>query len=127
MLRVLLIDDTRAVHAFVRNLLAKSSEIEVVGVFDGAEALKLLEQDRRFDLVLLDWEMPLKTGPETLEEFNLRGITIPTMMMTTKNRPEDIERVLALGVVEYLMKPFTADILFEKIEFATGRAVKYVA
>ena len=55
------------------------------------------------------------------------GITIPTLMMTTKNKPEDIEKMIGLGVAEYLMKPFTIDILFDKIEFVSGKAFPYAA
>jgi DNA-binding response OmpR family regulator len=44
-------------------------------------------------------------------------VSPPVMMMTTKNLPEDIQKMLDMGVSEYLMKPFTSDILFEKISF----------
>lgn len=127
MFQILIIDDTKSVHAFVKSLLAKSSEVVVTSVFNGAEGLKLLESKKDFDLVLLDWEMPILDGPSTFEAFLKQGVKIPTVMMTTKNKPEEIEKMIMMGVSEYLMKPFTIDILFEKIEYASGRTLKYAA
>lgn len=48
-------------------------------------------------------------------------------MMTTKNSAEDIQTMLNLGVSEYLLKPFTAEILFQKITFVTGQELPYAA
>lgn len=127
MFKVLIVDDTKAVHAFVKTLLAKSPQILVTDVFDGQEAVDLLKKNQDFNLILLDWEMPILNGPSTFQEFLNMGIQIPTIMMTTKNAPEDIAKMLNMGVSEYLMKPFTIDILFEKIEFVSGQALPYAA
>ena len=127
MLKILIVDDTKSVHAFVKSLLSKASGIEVSSVFNGAEAVELLKNNSSFDLILLDWEMPILNGPDTFASFKSLGFQIPTIMMTTKNKPEDIERMLLMGVSEYLMKPFTIDILFEKIEFVTGLGISYAA
>lgn len=127
MIKILIVDDTKSVHAFLQNLLKKSTEVEYVSVFDGAQALDILQKKTDFDMILLDWEMPNLNGPETLAAFKRAGVNTPVMMMTTKNAPEDIARMLDRGAVEYLMKPFTADILFEKIEYVIGRPVAYAA
>ena len=71
--------------------------------------------------------MPNLNGPDALQEIKSLGINTPVLMMTSKNAPEDIARVLELGASEYLMKPFTVDILFEKMSFVLGRAVEYAA
>jgi two-component system chemotaxis response regulator CheY len=54
-------------------------------------------------------------------------VKIRTIMMTTKNDPGDIQMMFSLGVDEYLMKPFTLDILFQKIEWVSGRSFSYAA
>jgi len=126
-LNILVIDDTKSVHAFVRHLLQKSPEVTYSAVFNGAEGIELLKSGAKFDLILLDWEMPVLNGPDTFRQMKAMGITTPTIMMTTKNAPEDIEMMLGLGVAEYLMKPFTIDILFEKIEYVSGKHVPYAA
>lgn len=127
MFQILIIDDTRSVQAFVKSLLAKSPEFHVTSVYNGAEAIELLKTGKKFDLVFLDWEMPVLNGPETYAEMKKHGFDFHTIMMTTKNAPEDIEKMLNMGVNEYLMKPFTIDILFEKMEFVTGKSFSYAA
>ncbi len=119
--RFLIIDDTKSIHAFVRGLLGKSNlELEVVSVFNGKEAIDLLAKDSNFNLVLLDWEMPVMNGPETMLVLQGQFPAIPVMMMTTKNDPNDMMKMLTLGAKEYLLKPFTVDILFSKIESVIG-------
>ena len=125
MFNVLIVDDTRSVHAFLKELLSKSEGIAVESAFNGVEAIRTLQKNKNFDLILLDWEMPEMNGPDTVVELKRLGIQIPVMMMTTKNGADDITRMLILGVSEYLMKPFTIDILFEKMAFVTGRALNY--
>lgn len=127
MVQILIIDDTKSVHAFVKNLLSKSSEVETTGVFNGSEAMQLLTKENNFDLILLDWEMPVMNGPETLTALKKMNLQTPIIMMTTKNNPEDIAKMFGLGISEYLMKPFTVDILFEKMEFVLGKRIQYAA
>ncbi len=127
MLKILLVDDTKSVHAFVKSLLMKSNQIQTTSVFNGQEALELLKTQKTFDLILLDWEMPVLDGPSTFSAFKQLGIKIPTIMMTTRNSFEDISKMLNMGAAEYLMKPFTVDIIFEKINAVTGQDVAYVA
>lgn len=127
MLNVLVIDDTKSVHAFVRNMLQKAPQVNMTSVYNGREGLDLLNSGTSFDLIFLDWEMPILDGPSTFAEFKKQGIKIPTIMMTTKNTFEDISKMLGMGVSEYLMKPFTIDILFEKINSVTGQDVPYAA
>lgn len=127
MFRVLIVDDTKSIHTFVKSFLAKSAEVQTISVFDGQEAVELLKNQQDFDLILLDWEMARLNGPETFSQFIHMGIKIPTIMMTTKNSPDDISLMLNMGVSEYLLKPFTVDILFEKIEFVSGRLFSYAA
>ncbi len=122
MFEILIIDDTKSVHSFVKCLIARKLGLNTTSVFNGSEAIELLKTGKHFDAILLDWEMPIMDGPTTLENFKKVGIKIPTIMMTTKNDPDCIARMLGLGVSEYIIKPFTIDILFEKIEFVTGKA-----
>lgn len=123
-MKILLIDDTKSIHTFVKFLLTKAKGVETKSVFNGAEGVQALTGQETFDLVLLDWEMPVLSGPETLVKLRENGVTVPVIMMTTKNAPEDIIKALELGAREYIMKPFTDDILFEKIQMVTGKDIK---
>jgi two-component system, chemotaxis family, chemotaxis protein CheY len=124
MFKLLLVDDTKSVHAFVKELLRKRTDFLITDAFNGQEAINIIQSSESdFDLVLLDWEMPVKDGLDTLKNLRTMGSALPIIMMTTRNSPDDIAKILELGASEYLMKPFTADILFEKIEFALGKAI----
>ena len=121
-MRILVVDDTRTVHTFVRSI-TKGQSYEFEDVFNGAEALEFLKQDCKFDAIFLDWEMPVMAGPETLKELSQIYPQIPVIMMTTRNAFEDIAKMLELGAKEYMMKPFTIDILQEKLESVVGAEV----
>lgn len=126
-MRVLIVDDTKSIHTFVKLLLQGRPDVTAVSVYNGAEALCALEDSDKFDLILLDWEMPVLNGPETLRRLSLMENRVPIVMMTTKNDPEDIALAISLGAQEYLMKPFTQDILLEKISAVFDGAGRYVA
>jgi two-component system, chemotaxis family, chemotaxis protein CheY len=123
--RILIVDDSRSVHAYLKNCF-RTVEVELIDVYNGQEALDLFEkQSDLCDLVLLDWEMPVLDGPKTFEILRKR-ITVPVIMMTTKNLPSDIAQMLERGVAEYILKPFTPDILLEKVENVLGEGFSHV-
>jgi CheY-like chemotaxis protein len=127
MFKILLVDDTKAVHAFVKDLLKSAKDIQFTDAFNGAEALEIVKRGEKFDLVLLDWEMPVKTGPECLNDLKAMGFSSPIVMMTSKNSPDEIAHLLESGAAEYMLKPFTVDILKEKIEYVCGQVFPNVA
>lgn len=122
MIKVLIVDDTKTVHTFVKSL-CKDLLIEFHSVYNGQEAVDCLSDNNRFDLILLDWEMPIMNGPATLFNIKSMGLKCPVVMMTTKNSFENISEMLSQGASEYLMKPFTLDIFLEKVNYALGDEV----
>ncbi len=64
--------------------------------------------------------MPGLTGPEVLDQINTLGIKIPVIMLTSKNDMSDIASMLDKGASEYVLKPFTRDIILEKIAAVVG-------
>ena len=126
-MKILIVDDTKSVHSFVKAMLTKYPQVEFTDVFNGEEAMDFLKKSGEPHLILLDWEMPKKNGPQTLKELKSIGIKAPVIMMTTKNSPEDIQSMLEAGAIEYLLKPFTLDILLEKIAYATGIELTHAA
>ncbi|MGE3610411.1 MAG: response regulator transcription factor [Bacteriovoracaceae bacterium] len=114
MVKILIIDDSKAVHAFTKNCLTELGYLNIQQAFNGQEGISSL--DNSIDIILLDWEMPIKDGPSTLKEIRANGLTIPIIVMTTRNSVEDITFMLGLGANDYMMKPFTADILKGKME-----------
>jgi DNA-binding response OmpR family regulator len=113
--RVLSIDDSRAVHAFLDRSVV-GTDIDLVHAESGILGMEILKREGAgISLILLDWEMPGKSGPEVLAEIRASGSSVPVIMVTSKNDPSEIERMLKLGAIEYIMKPFTPDILLEKV------------
>lgn len=118
-LKILCIDDSKSVHAFLKQCLDSKLE-SLTSAYNGEEGLKIIASNKNFDIIFLDWEMPIKTGPETFQELKKSGNRIPVIMLTSKNNTEDVAQMLGMGVAEYIMKPFTQDIIFEKIEMVLG-------
>jgi len=127
MIKILMVDDSRAVHAFLRTCLT-TDVAQTTSVMNGQEGLDALAvEGAKYDLVLLDWEMPVLDGPSTVRELRARGVTTPVLVMTTRSAIEDITKTFELGATEYMFKPFTKDILLEKMGLALGRSVSDVA
>lgn len=122
-LKFLVVDDSRTVHAFMRACLQQAEgAVEMESAMDGAEAVEKLRArpPPPPDLIFLDWEMPRKNGPDTFHELRELGVQTPIIMLTSKSDIGDITRMLDAGVDEYVMKPFTADIILEKASAVLG-------
>jgi two-component system, chemotaxis family, chemotaxis protein CheY len=118
--KILCVDDSKSIHAFLQECLAPITET-IDHVYNGQEAVdKLKSNMSAFDLIILDWEMPVKDGPTTFKELKSLGLNTPVFMLTSKNDPVDILKMIEAGVAEYMMKPFTADIIIEKIQQVLG-------
>lgn len=112
---ILSIDDSKAVHAYLDTCF--SNKYELVHVFSAIEGIELIKSNpEKFSLILLDWEMPVMSGPEALVKIRESGNLVPIIMVTTKNDPSEIADMLNKGATEYVMKPFTPDIIVEKVE-----------
>lgn len=123
MSKILSIDDSKAVHAYLNDCFS-GSKIEVSHALSGEEGLKILSGPSKFDLILLDWEMPGLTGPEVLKEIMARQIQTPVVMLTSKNAVTEIADMLEKGAHDYIMKPFTPDIIISKVETILGVTVE---
>lgn len=120
-MKILIVDDSKAVHAYVKSLLSDKN-IDFSSAFDGEEGLDKIKQDK-FDLILLDIEMPKLTGHEVLDKVREFDEDLPIIMVTSRNKPSEIEKLINAGADEYVMKPFTQDILINKIEDTLEREI----
>lgn len=117
---ILSIDDSRAVHAFIDRSL-QGTGWKVIHAHSGKEGLdSLAASGGAVKLILLDWEMPDLSGPEVLKRIRAQGIETPVVMLTSKNTISDMQAVMDAGASEYIMKPFTPEILIEKIRATLG-------
>ena len=114
-MRVLIVDDSNSIAMIVTQMLEEAGHTSIRAK-DGKHAVEIVESDKEIDVILLDWNMPNMTGLEFLQwNFDNNIDDCPIVIMTTENKPENIRQALQLGASEYIMKPFTQDILISKI------------
>ena len=114
-MRALIVDDSRFVRGFLRGLLEEKG-IACAEAGDGQAGLDELRSNGGFDLVLIDWNMPVMNGYEMLTVLRAEGFhQIKVMMVTTEAENNFITRALDSGADEYLMKPFDEEALTEKL------------
>jgi two-component system chemotaxis response regulator CheY len=114
-MRALIVDDSRFVRGLLRGMLEERG-IACDEAADGRAALALLHGDLRFDMALVDWNMPVMNGLEMLRQLRADGFRdLKVMMVTTEAENDYIVRALEAGADEYLMKPFDDEALDEKL------------
>jgi len=122
-MKILIVDDSSVMRKVIK-AAADVLDLETEEAQDGVEALEILaERYDEIDLVLLDWNMPGKTGFEVLQEIkeNDDYRDIPVMMVTTEGHKTSIVAAVRAGADNYLVKPFTVDELESKIVECLGK------
>jgi len=97
--------------------LLRELEFDILEAGDGQEAIERLYHGENVDLMLVDWNMPIMNGYELLcaVRANVLLSHIKVMMVTTESSIEQVQKALSAGANEYLMKPFTKELLHEKL------------
>lgn len=115
-MRFLVVDDSATMRRIVVNSLKRIGFEECVEAGDGAEALERF--DSTIEFVITDWNMPTMTGLEFVRALRARpeGKSVPVLMVTTRSVREDIVQAAQAGVNNYVVKPFTPQVLKEKID-----------
>lgn len=115
-MRALVIDDSRAMRTILTRTMGGLG-FDVEAVEDGQQALTAVERGPLPDVCLIDWNMPVMNGLEFIvavrKNRDWRDITL--MMVTTEAEQANIVRALAAGAHEYVIKPFTSDIIEDKL------------
>jgi two-component system chemotaxis response regulator CheY len=117
-MKILVVDDFSTMRRIVRNLLVELgfSGALIQEADDGANAMVMLKS-QPFDMVVTDWNMPNMTGIDLLRairaEASLKGL--PVLMVTAENNRDQIIAAAQAGVNGYIVKPFTAATLQEKL------------
>jgi two-component system chemotaxis response regulator CheY len=112
----LVIDDSRTVRAIVGKTL-RDEGLEVIEAANGREGLDRLHQTSGVDLILVDWNMPEMNGLDFIRAVRADRIydAVRILMVTTETEQAQVVRALDAGANEYLMKPFTRDVLVAKL------------
>ncbi|MGY1843923.1 response regulator [Modestobacter sp. SYSU DS0875] len=116
-MRALVIDDSRAMRRIVGSILTDLGFEEVREAGDGQQALDVLESGYVPDICCIDWNMPVMDGLQFVlaVRANPAHRQVTLMMVTTESEHGQIVKALAAGAHEYLIKPFTADALRDKL------------
>jgi two-component system chemotaxis response regulator CheY len=118
---ILVVDDYKTMVRIVRNLLHQLGFEDVDDAHDGASALAKLRA-RRYGLVISDWAMEPMNGLELLQQVRAdpQLKTLPFIMITAENRAERVAKAEQAGANGYIVKPFTAKTLSDRIARVMG-------
>ncbi|MEE8058741.1 MAG: response regulator [Pseudomonadales bacterium] len=114
-MKVLIVDDFSTMRRIIKGLLRDIGYTDIREASDGKEALKELRISK-FDFVVTDWNMPNMSGLELLTIIRKEFDSLPVLMVTAEAKRDQIVAAVQAGVNGYVVKPFTAGTLKEKID-----------
>jgi len=118
--KVLVIDDEPGVRDLISEALSLS-RITAVSAADGLEALSFLRREK-FDLLILDINMPKLDGLALLEKLRSEGMSVPVLMLSARADKADINQGLRIGADDYLTKPFSIEELVLRVKAIMRRS-----
>ena len=115
-IKILVVDDFATMRKVIRNLLKQVGYENIIEAEDGVLALRVLKS-QKLDLVISDWNMPNMTGLELLKAVRADEElkTTPFLMVTAEALQDNVIAAVKAGVSNYIVKPFTAEVLNDKI------------
>ena len=115
-IKIMVVDDFATMRKVIRNLLKQVGYENIVEAEDGVIALKMLKS-QKIDLVVSDWNMPNMTGLELLKSVRADEDlkSTPFLMVTAEALQDNVIAAVKAGVSNYIVKPFTAEVLNDKI------------
>jgi two-component system chemotaxis response regulator CheY len=114
--RALIVDDSRATRGIIRKILSEIG-FEVFEAQHGLEALERLKEMGHADVLLVDWNMPEMNGYDFLCSVRANPLydKVPLMMVTSETEMSQMAKALKAGANEYIMKPFSKEVIVEKL------------
>lgn len=121
MYKVIIVEDDPMVASINRQYLQTNTLLKVIGEFrNGSDALTCLKEHPA-DLAIMDYYMPIMDGQQFIRSCHEQQIRLDFIMITAANSAKEIEEILQLGVIDYLVKPFT----FERFQNAVQKYINY--
>ena len=114
-----MVEDDAKVGGFLEQGL-REEEFEIGRGHDGEQAIAMALSEH-YDLILLDYMLPKRSGPQVVKALREQGQSTPVLMLTARDAPEDIQLCLASGANGYLTKPFRFADLLAQIHLLTDR------
>lgn len=115
-MRMLIIDDSATMRNYLASIAADLG-VETEQATDGAAALDVLDRSHRFEVALVDWDMPRMNGIEFVRAVRAREefAELKLMMVTSHNGMQDVRAALASGADDFLMKPLDVEMVGDKL------------
>jgi two-component system chemotaxis response regulator CheY len=112
--RILLVDDSRTIRNIQKSVLKQLNHTDVIEAEDGVQALAIFN-DQSPELLLVDWNMPNMDGITLVRKIRETNKSVPIIMCTTEAEKSRVLEAVKAGVNNYIVKPFTAESLGDKI------------
>lgn len=131
--KILIVDDMKTMRVLLRKRLTDMGFTQITEAGDGEAAWQEIEKalgaQAPFQLILSDWAMPKAKGIHLLKRVrsNSQMKGVPFIMLTAENETSSVQEAAEAGVTGYLVKPFTQEMLTEKLEAASKASAKKVA
>lgn len=121
-LKLLIVDDSSTMRRIVKNTLQRLGYEEILEAEHGLEAWQILDETPDVKVLITDWNMPEMNGLELVKKVRVdaRYADIPIIMVTTEGGKAEVITALKAGVNNYIIKPFTPQVLKEKLESVLG-------
>jgi len=120
-MKILVVDDFATMRRIVKNILTQLGFKNIIEADDGSTALNLLKTEK-VDLIISDWNMPKMTGLDLLKAVRAdpNMADTPFIMVTAEAQQDNIILAVKAKVSQYVVKPFTAEVLGEKLQKIFG-------
>ncbi len=123
-MKILVVDDSSTMRRIIKNTLARLGHKDVLEGENGVEGWNQLDQNEDVDVLITDWNMPEMNGLELVKKVRAdsRFEDLPIIMVTTEGGKAEVITALKAGVNNYIVKPFTPQVLKEKLQAVIGEA-----
>jgi two-component system chemotaxis response regulator CheY len=121
-MKILLVDDSRTIRNIQKNTLSTLGYNDICDAADGVEALTVMAAAKP-DLMIVDWNMPNMDGMTLVRKVREKDKALPIILCTTEAEESRVIEAIKAGVNSYVVKPFTAETLGEKINQTLANAI----
>ena len=120
-MKILLVDDCDLIRTIMKKDLNRVEAFDCDEAKDGREAVAACKKNK-YDVVLMDWNMPNMSGLEAVKSIRAGGDNVPIIMVTTEAEKNSVIKALKAGANNYIVKPFQPDLLLSRIKLTIWRA-----